>query len=153
PKAAPDKRGLVPGTGCIYPVEALTVADQVSGARQSWRAYIEGMADESGPHNCVQPQPDEPDEPAPGGYAARLNPFVYFHSLLDVGDCAINDMPIDELTKDIGNPKKAPAFAFIAPNLCNSGLANQCPAGAPAGAAASDAFLAKWVPKLLASKA
>ena len=63
----------------------------------AWRGYIEDMADESGPHNCVQPQPDEPDEPAPGGYAARLNPFVYFHSLLDIGDCATNDLPIDQL--------------------------------------------------------
>jgi hypothetical protein len=148
-----DKRGLVPGSGCIYPVEALTLADQIGAGHMAWRGYIEDMADESGPHNCVQPQPDEPDEPAPGGYAARLNPFVYFHSLLDIGDCATNDLPIEQLTRDLSKPKTTPQFAFVAPNLCHSGLANQCPAGAPAGAAASDAFLAEWVPKILKSKA
>jgi hypothetical protein len=111
------------------------------------------MADETGPHNCVQPQPDEPDEPAPGGYAARLNPFVYFHSLLDLGDCATNDKPINELTKDLRKPETTPEFGFVAPDLCHSGLAGQCPEGTPGGAAATDAFLAEWVPKILAAKA
>ena len=40
-----------------------------------------------------------------GGYAARLNPFVYFHSLLDLGDCATNDVPLTELEKDLKKPK------------------------------------------------
>ena len=29
----------------------------------------------------------------------RLNPFVYFHSLLDLGDCAANDVPADRTRK------------------------------------------------------
>jgi hypothetical protein len=108
---------------------------------------------ERAPHNCAQPQPDESDEPAPGGYAARLNPFVYFHSLLDVGDCAINDLPLDEMANDLRKPETTPEFAFTSPNLCNAGFAGQCPAGAPSGAAAADTFLAEWVPKILAAKA
>ncbi len=100
----------------------------------AWRGYIEDMADESGPHNCVQPQPDEPDEPAPGGYAARLNPFVYFHSLLDVGDCATNDLPIDQLTKDLSKPKTTPRVRLRRPEpLPLRAWPNQCPAGAPSG--------------------
>src|SRR5262249_47564206 len=47
PTAAPEKKsGRVNGSGCIYPVEALTLADQISGARMTWRGYIEDMADE-----------------------------------------------------------------------------------------------------------
>jgi hypothetical protein len=152
-RTEPDDHGRVAGSGCIYPVEALTLADQISSARMTWRGYIEDMADQNGPGNCVQPQPDEPDEPSPGGYAARLNPFVYFHSLLDVGDCAINDVPIDQLKRDLRKPDTTPEFGFVAPDLCHSGLAGQCPAGAPGGAAAADAFLAEWVPRILASKA
>ena len=79
------------------------------------------------PTTASQPQPDEPDEPAPGGYAACLNPFVYSHSLLDIGDCATNDLPIDQLTKDLRKPKTTPQFAFVAPNLCHSGLGESVP--------------------------
>ncbi len=31
------------------------------------------------------------------GYATRHNPFVYYHSLLDLGDCDQNDGPLDKL--------------------------------------------------------
>ncbi|HEY8083685.1 MAG TPA: alkaline phosphatase family protein [Solirubrobacterales bacterium] len=152
-KATPNKKGVVPGSGCIYPVEALTVADQISGARLRWHAYMEDMVDENGPHNCVQPQPNAPDEPPAGGYAARNNPFVYFHSLLDVGDCAINDVPLEQLTKDLRKPETTPDFAFISPNLCRAGVAGQCSPGEPDGAVAADQFLAEWAPKILAAKA
>ena len=39
--------------------------------------------------------------PVTGGYSATLNPFVYFHSLLDLGDCSANDVPLTELEKDL----------------------------------------------------
>ncbi|HWW67100.1 MAG TPA: alkaline phosphatase family protein [Solirubrobacterales bacterium] len=151
---APNRKGVVAGSGCVYPVETLTLADQLTSARLHWRAYMDGMVDETGaPHNCVHPNSGAADQPAPGVYAARQNPFVYFHSLLDLGDCAINDVPLTELGNDLSKIASTPNFSFIAPNLCDAGVAGQCPAGAPEGAASADAFLSQWVPKILASPA
>jgi hypothetical protein len=149
-----DSKGVVSGSGCMYPVEALTIADQLTSARLSWHAYIDGMADESGrPHSCVHPEPGAGDQPALGAYAARQNPFVYFHSLLDLGDCASDDLPLAELSKDLRTVSSTRSYSFIAPSLCDGGIAGQCPEGAPGGAAAADAFLSQWVPKILASPA
>jgi outer membrane biosynthesis protein TonB len=139
---------------CVYPVETLTVADQVYGIQFKWRAYLEGMTDASGqPGTCVHPEPEAAEVAVPGGYSAKLNPFVYFHSLLDLGDCATNDVPITGLEKDLKKADATANYSYISPNLCSAGYPGQCPAGAPEGAAAADAFLANLVPKILASPA
>jgi hypothetical protein len=139
---------------CLFPVETLTLADQLTTGRFSWHAYVEGMADPEGkPDNCVHPEPDAAEAPATGGYAARLNPFVFFHSLLDLGDCAANDVPLSELAGDLKKADGVANFNYVAPNLCNGGFRGQCPEGAPDGAAAADAFLSKLVPEILASPA
>ena len=149
-----NSRGIVSTGGCLYPVETVTFSDQLIGARLKWHAYMEGMADEAGqPDSCVQPEPNAPDVPTTGGYAAKLNPFVYFHSLLDLGDCTENDVPLSELEKDLKKVETTANFNYISPNLCSAGISGQCPAGAPEGAAAADAFLSTWVPKILASPA
>ncbi|HEX6751972.1 MAG TPA: alkaline phosphatase family protein [Solirubrobacterales bacterium] len=152
--AKADAKGVVGGTGCAYPVETLTIADQLTSGRFSWHAYVEGMVDETGsPHNCVNPGPGEADAGEPGGYVASQNPFVYFHSLLDVGGCAINDVPIEGLSGDLAKLEKTPSYSYLAPTQCGSGTAGKCPAGSAEGAASADAFLSKWVPKILASPA
>jgi Phosphoesterase family len=147
--------GVLSGSGCLYPVETLTLADQLTSGQLTWRTYAEGMVDETGkPANCVHPDPGEPSTSLqPGGYAASQNPFVYFHSLLDLGDCSANDMPIDQLGKDLSKAEKTPSFSFIAPTPCSSGATAQCVAGTSEGAASADAFLSAWVPKILASPA
>ena len=122
---------------------------------------MEDMADDNGPHACVHPGPDEADDPAKGGYAARLNPFAYFHSLLDLGMCALNDVPltglpalsIPGLDDDLEKASTTPNYAFISPNLCHQGIAGECPAGKPDGPASADDFLAEWVPRILDSPA
>jgi hypothetical protein len=152
--SALDDSGVVPGDGCVYPVEALTLADQLVSGRFRWGAYMEGMVDETGkPDTCAHPDFGGADEPVQGGYAARLNPFVYFHSLLDLGDCAVNDVSLTELSADLDKIDSTPNFALISPNLCNAGVTGQCPEGAPDGAASADAFLSKWVPEILDSPA
>jgi hypothetical protein len=140
---------------CVYPVETLTLADQLGSARFSWHAYLEGMTDAATgqPGNCVHPEPGAEETPVTGGYSPRLNPFVYFHSLLDLGDCASNDVPGTELAKDLKTIDSTANFSYIAPNLCNAGFRGQCPEGTPDGAAAADAYLAKVVPEILASPA
>ncbi len=152
----PQTKADCPDYGsCVYSAETLTLPDQLGLAKFSWRAYMEDMVNtETGaPDNCVYPQPGAPETAVTGGYAPRLNPFVYFHSLLDLGDCATNDVPFTELEKDLRKVDSTPSFSYISPDLCNAGVSGQCPAGAPDGAASADAFLATLVPKILASPA
>jgi len=154
PSAKVDSTGVVTGTGCVYPVETLTISDQLASGRFSWRAYIEGMVDESGKAaSCIHPDADATDAPLPGAYASTQNPFVHFHSLLDLGDCATNDVTLEQLPTDLRKAGKTANYSYIAPTPCDAGSAGQCPAGAADGAAAADAFLAKWVPQILASPA
>jgi hypothetical protein len=150
-----NSNGVLAGAGCVYPVETLTLADQLTLDKLSWRVYADGMVDPEGkPADCVHPGPGEGSGSAqPGGYAASQNPFVYFHSLLDLGDCSADDVPLDQLSKDLVKAEKTPSYSFIAPTQCNAGAAGQCPAGATEGAAGADAFLSAWVPKILASPA
>jgi hypothetical protein len=151
-----DTKANCPDYGkCVYSAETVTLADQLSIAKFSWRAYMESMVNpETGlPDNCVYPQPGAPAAASVGGYAPQLNPFVYFHSLLDLGDCAANDLPLTELEKDLRKVDSTPNYSYISPNLCNAGVSGQCPVGAPDGAASADAFLAALVPKILASPA
>src|ERR1044072_3270027 len=79
---------------CVYPVETLTVADQLTLEQLEWRAYVDGMVEQAGkPANCIHPGPGESSATAqPGGYAVNQNPFVYFHSLLDLGDCSTGEI-------------------------------------------------------------
>lgn len=152
---APNSKGVLSGPGCVYPVETQTIADQLTISQLEWHAYVGGMVDEAGkPADCVHPDPGEPSTPTqPGGYAAGQNPFTYFHSLLDLGDCAENDVPLEQLSKDLTRAEKTPSYSFIAPTPCEAGTAAQCAPGPVEGAAAADAFLSTWVPKILASPA
>jgi phosphatidylinositol-3-phosphatase len=144
--------GLVSGSGCVYPDTALTIGDQVTAAGQTWKAYIGGMGSA-----CVHPNSNSLDEPpAPGSsdqYDTRHNPFIYFHSLLDLGGCSENDVSIDELPHDLHKGKRTPRYLFIAPDACLDASAQTCPGGTAAGLAGEDAFLHRWVPQILSSSA
>jgi phosphatidylinositol-3-phosphatase len=151
---AASKAGCPDYEACISPVETFTVADQLGTGQLTWRAYLEGMSDEAGrPANCVHPEPGVSEATPAGGYSATLNPFVYFHSLLDLGDCASNDVPLTELPRDLRKPERTANFSYVSPDLCDAGFPGQCPEGAPDGAAAADAFLANVIPEILASPA
>jgi outer membrane biosynthesis protein TonB len=148
------KAGIVSGEGCAYPVETQNLANQLEEGQFTWRAYMEGMVSPTTgePENCVYPA-TEPEAPATGGYSAALNPFANFHSLLDLGACATNDVPITELKKDLKTEKKTASFSYVSPDLCSAGVAGQCPEGAPSGAAAADAWLEEVVPQIVESPA
>ncbi|MBS1843909.1 MAG: hypothetical protein JST53_05755 [Actinobacteria bacterium] len=140
---------------CLYAVETSTIAEQLEVGGFTWRAYMEGMVDPTTnePANCVYPAGTEEEMVEPGGYSAQLNPFTHFHSLLDVGGCAEGDVPITELKKDLKSEAKTANYSYISPDLCSAGVAEQCPEGAPAGAAAADAWLTEVVPQILESPA
>jgi phosphoesterase family protein len=150
----PDKQGVIPGSGCVYPVETLTIADQLSSGGFQWNAYMDGMLGATGkPENCVHPESEAIDHPALGGYATRQNPFAYFNSLLQLGACASSDLPLSELPTALAKVSTTPNYSFIAPDPCDAGVIGQCPAGTPNGAVSADAFLEQCVPKILASPA
>ena len=149
--AAPGQDGVVPGLGCVYPNTVLTIGDQVTASGHSWRAYIQDM----GSSTCVAPNSGAVDNaPLPGAgadYDTRHNPFLYFHSLLDLGGCASNDVSLTQLPTDLRSASRAPTYAFIAPEACLDASAQSCPDGGPSGLAGEDAFLRQWVPRILRS--
>jgi hypothetical protein len=151
--AKPAVNGQLPGSGCVYPNTVLTVGDQVTAAGGQWKAYLEDM----GTTACIHPNSGALDDtalPFSGAqYDTRHNPFIYFHSLLDLGDCASDDVALDQLPGDLRSEPKTPRYAYIAPGLCDDASAQACPAGKPAGLAGEDAFLKLWVPRILDSQA
>jgi hypothetical protein len=144
--------GIATGQGCIYPSDVPTIANQLETAGRTWRGYMEDM---SGPCQHVAPNsPDNTQAATPASqYAARHNPFVYFHSIIDTPSCQSNDVPLGELTTDLSAVASTPNLSFITPDLCRDGHDATCVDGGPGGYDGIDAFLREWVPKILASPA
>jgi len=158
PTEAPSRAGVVSADGCVYPNTVTTLADQLSASRGRWRAYVEDLDRGAVPKTtCRHPDSNRPDDTLTArvgdGYATRHNPFVYFHSLLDLGDCDSSDGALTQLEHDLAKVADTPNYSYIVPNLCNDGTESPCVDGSAGGLAAADAFLATWVPKILASPA
>src|SRR5579884_2773389 len=144
--------GQALGHGCVYPAGVRTVADQLAGRHLSWKGYMEDMG--TACRHPVLGAPDTTQHARLGDqYAARHNPFVYFHSLLDSGACARDDVPLTQLPADLASARRTPALSFITPNLCDDGHDAPCVDGRPGGPAQADAFLRQWVPRILRSPA
>jgi phosphatidylinositol-3-phosphatase len=149
----PNAKGVVPGDGCVYPNTITTIGDQVTADGHSWKAFIQ----DQGKTGCVHPNSGALDDaPLPGAgadYDTRHNPFIYFHSLLDLGGCSENDVALTQLPAALRLAAKAPAYSFIAPGACEDASVTSCESGGPAGLAAEDAFLKSWVPRIMRSPA
>jgi hypothetical protein len=166
--------GLPVGHGCVYPASVKTLADQLKTANLSWRGYMEDMGNDPTRENATCGHPvigttDQtnhqlaPSAAVPKGdqYAARHNPFVYFHSIIDSPDCQTNVVALDKLDADLAKIDTTPNFVFITPNVCNDGhdgdgtgaAGKGCIDGQPGGLKSADDFLKLWVPKILASEA
>jgi phosphatidylinositol-3-phosphatase len=121
--AVAKSNGLVPGNGCVYPETALTIGDQVTAKGATWRAYIADM----GKQTCSHPDSGAVDDAVlPGtesGYDTHHNPFVYFHSLLDLGDCASDDQDLTHLSSALAHKSAAAKLSFIAPGACEDAAA------------------------------
>ncbi|MGO9885344.1 MAG: hypothetical protein ACLPV4_20305 [Solirubrobacteraceae bacterium] len=115
--AQPD--GLVRGNGCVYPETALTIGDQVTASGHMWKAYIADM----GAQTCAHPNSNAVvDSALPGtqlGYDTGHNPFIYFHSLVDLGDCANDDQDLSRLGPALAKRSRTATFSFIAPGVCD----------------------------------
>jgi len=183
-----DVQAIVPpysqvqGEGCIYPRATKTIADQLMEKGLTWHGYMEDMGNDSTRESAACGQPiggvgsadntqyaQVPPNYKNGGtqnvsdqYAAKHNPFVYFHSLIDTNACKDHVGPLgtpsrSPLIDALKSVATTPNYTFITPNLCEDGHDTPCKApGSPVGIHVydpEDAFLAKWIPIITRSPA
>lgn len=145
--------GIEKGEGCVYPASVETVAGQLEDAGLTWGGYMEDMGTP-----CRHPEVGEVDTTQAARvddqYAARHNPFVYFHSIIDdEASCAEHVVDLSELPADLASADQTPNLTYITPNLCHDGHDEPCVDGEPGGLVSADAFLQEWVPQILDSPA
>ncbi len=140
------------GQGCVYPKQVKTVADQLAGAGLTWKGYMEDMGTPCR-HPAINSRDDTQQARVDDQYAARHNPFVYFHSIIDSPSCAQNDVPLEQLDTDLQSSSTTASYSFITPDLCDDAHDSVCADGSPGGLPAADEFLRTWVPKITGSPA
>jgi hypothetical protein len=155
------------GEGCVYPPQVQTLGNQLSAAGRSWAAYLQDMGNDPardrtastarGPA-CGHPATwgiDHTRKAAKGDqYAARHDGFTFFGSVTaNQAFCDAHIVSFRPLPGDLTRAGTTPAFSWISPDLCNDGHDAPCLTGAPGGLAQADAFLAQWVPKIMAAPA
>jgi len=154
---APDGQPI--GAGCVYPAHVLTIANQLATTRRTWKGYMEDMGNDPTrePARCGHPpigQVDPTERAAPNDqYAAKHDPFVYFHAIIDSASCTENVVSLSALEADLRSADHTPNYAFISPNLCHDGHDKPCVSHEPGALVSADAFLRKWVPLITASPA
>jgi hypothetical protein len=160
----PDGQAI--GHGCVYPDAIKTLPDQLNAVGKTWRAYMGDMGNDPSRESATCGHPvlntldhtqsaEAPFAAVPLGdqYAARHNPFVYFHSIIDSPQCDADVVSLNQLSRDLESESATPNFVFITPNLCDDGHDGPCVNGQPGGLVSADAFLQKWVPQIVASPA
>lgn len=157
----PDGQAI--GSGCVYPANVSTVANQLEARGLSWKAYMEDMGNNPQRESatCGHPPIGAADntQAAQVGdqYATRHDPFVYFHGIIDSPSCAQHVRNLRALGADLKSIAATPNYVFITPNLCHDGHdggpASQCVDGEPGGLVSADIFLQAVVPQILASAA
>jgi hypothetical protein len=140
--------GQMLGSGCVYPPQTQTLADQLTAhKRGGWKAYIQDPdpVPAGQPATCRHPALGAADPnavpPATDPYATWANPFVYFHSLIDGRACSHDDVSMIALAIDLQKAGTTPALSYIVASPCDDGSPTPCAAGAAAGLAPAAAFL------------
>jgi hypothetical protein len=118
-------------TDCV--VDAPNLADTLRAADRTWKTYAEGL-----------PRVGFTRESSTGRYAKRHNPFVYFSDVLARRDRLQRIVPLARLRADVA-ARRLPDFALVVPDTCHD--MHDCPV------ASGDAWLASFLPPLLASPA
>ena len=110
-----------------------SIAGEISRSGRSWKMYAEGMPGPCSAENS-------------GLYAVKHNPFMYYPGLTaDAAGCAAHVVPFTEFARDLKTASTLPNYVFISPDLCHN--MHDCPIET------GDAWLARQVPKILASPA
>ncbi|MEU5431859.1 alkaline phosphatase family protein [Streptomyces sp. NPDC020719] len=171
------------GKGCVYPSSVKTLFNQLDTKKLPWKVYAQDMGNtptREDAYQCGIPgSPDGKGVPLPGGstpsdqYVAKHNPAPWFHSLIDnPKDCArvapLNGLAataghraVSGLAQDLKSEKTTPRFSWISPNNCSDAHDATCkgdnlsgdPNNHQGGLYASDKFLEKVVPQIMASPA
>jgi hypothetical protein len=93
-------------TDCF--VKAPNLADKIDAGGRTWKAYLEDL-----PSPCYVGDRDP--------YVQKHNPLVYFDSIRQNPErCQKGIVPLPQLQTDLA-ANALPNFAFVMPNLCNSG--------------------------------
>jgi hypothetical protein len=116
-------------TDCSVPF-ATSLADQLSAAGLSWKAYMEDL-----PRPCYRGA-------SAGDYAKKHDPFMYYGRVAQRPAQCAHVVALTQLSRD-ERAHTVPRFAWITPNLCHD--MHDC--APPQG----DAFLAGLVPPLLSA--
>jgi phosphatidylinositol-3-phosphatase len=155
-----DANGQALGMGCLYPPMVKTVADQLEAAKLTWRGYMEDMGNDPARESATCGHTPAGAVERTGRatvkdkYAAKHDPFVYFHSIIDDQvRCDTHVVNLDALPADLRKVETTPNYSFITPNLCNDGHDSKCVDGGLGGFQAIDAFLRKWVSLITSSPA
>jgi phosphatidylinositol-3-phosphatase len=161
--------------GCIYGKDVPTLPGQLTEAGLTWRGYMGDMGNDparesatcghpvigEGTDNTNSAEAPSADVPLGDAYATRHDPFMYFRSIIDSPGCNHHVVNLDKLPEDLEHESKTPNYVFITPNLCDDGhdgagtgaAGTLCANGQPGGLTSADAFLKKWVPRIMASPA
>ncbi|HVU47514.1 MAG TPA: alkaline phosphatase family protein [Terracidiphilus sp.] len=158
--------GQAVGQGCVYPAQVRTLANQLAEAGLTWKGYMEDMGNDPvrEASTCGHPplnaldlteRAEAPSAAVPQSdmYATRHDPFMYFHSVIDLPACKTNVVNLNQLKTDLRSVATTPNFSFITPNLCDDGHDSPCANGEPGGLKSINVFLEKWVPAILDSPA
>ncbi len=148
------------GQGCIYPSWVKTVANQLQAKGYTWKGYFEDMGRDlkresaTCAHVPIGAKDWTEHAAVNDQYAAKHNPFVYFHSIIDnQANCDTHVVNLAQLETDLRSIRTTPNYAFIVPDLCHDGHNAPCANGQPGGLVSVNRFLKVWVPKILAAPA
>ena len=147
--ASPDQ---AVGQGCVFPKRVRTVANQLTRHGLRWKGYMQSM-DSPCRHPALNTRDRTQKARVGDQYAAKHNPFVYFHSIIDSKKCAKRAVDLKKLPKALARNRTTANLTYITPNLCNDGHDSPCVDGRPGGLVTANKWLRRWVPKILASPA
>jgi phosphatidylinositol-3-phosphatase len=159
--------GAVEGTGCIYPADTPTIANQLTNAGLNWGGYMDEMGLDPSREASTCPAPvvgqadntESAEASAPyDEYAERHDPFMYYDSITsNASYCQQHVVNLSNLTTALQSVSTTPNYVFITPDLCNDGhnSGSGCDngTGQEGGLSQVNTFLKAWVPEILASPA
>src|SRR3954468_15793587 len=144
--------GIAVGQGCVYPTAVKTVGDQLEGKGLTWKEYAEDLGTACR-HPALNSQDTTQTAHKNDQYAARHNPFVYFHSIIDRPICNTSVLDLSKLQGDLGSAATTPSYSYLTPDLCSDGHDAPCVDGRPGGLVSVNRWMRRWVPLILGSPA
>jgi phosphatidylinositol-3-phosphatase len=150
--------GQIAGEGCLYPATVQTIFNQLAAAHLSFKAYMEDMGNDPSRessvcgHAPIGRRDTTNYEELEDVYAARHNPFVWFHAIID-GPLCDSVVSLAPLEQDLKSVATTPNYVWISPAVCHDGHDAPCNDGEPGGLASANRWLREYIPLILHSPA